>query len=62
MEPKKGLSSRDERWTLEDYIMDLIDRKQTDTQEFKSMIHVYGREKLAEIYKKFVTLKNGGGK
>jgi hypothetical protein len=59
MEPKRGMSSGDVWWTLEDFVMAMIECKQTDTPEFKALISVFSREKLAGIYTKYIKLKKG---
>lgn len=39
-------------WTLEQYIISLFERGMTNSNEFKAMLYIYGREKLAAIWKK----------
>lgn len=39
--------------TLNDYVCSLFKEKKTDTPEFKALLRVYGREKLAKIWKDF---------
>lgn len=39
-------------WSFEDYIMHLINTKQTESSEFQTMLRIMGREKLEAIYKK----------
>lgn len=55
---KLGLSSGDTNWNLEDYVMDLFDRKETKSDEFTYLLRVFGRQKMEEIYKKYLSLKN----
>lgn len=38
-------------WTLKEYVLDLIAKRQTDSSEFKILLKIYGREKLEQIYK-----------
>lgn len=44
-------------WGLEDYVIDLFKRKATDTPEFKTLLKVFGRDKILKIWEKF-KLKN----
>lgn len=41
-----------ECWTFEQYIMNLINTGQTRSNEFQTMVKIFGREKLIAIYKK----------
>ncbi len=38
-------------WTLNDYIVSLVKNRQTESAEFKTMLRIYGREKLEQIWK-----------
>jgi hypothetical protein len=38
-------------WTLDDYIVNLIASKQTQSAEFQTMLRIFGREKLEKIWK-----------
>lgn len=40
-------------WTLEDYVISLFKARKTDSHEFKAILAVYGREKLAAIWEKY---------
>lgn len=42
-----------EAWNLEDYVIDLFKKKLTDTEEFKTLIRIFGRDKLAKIWLKY---------
>jgi hypothetical protein len=57
MPVKPGLSSGQGHWNLEDYVMDLLERKLTHTDEFQALIRVYGRDKLKAIFEKWAVLK-----
>lgn len=39
-------------WTLENYILSLFQQKQTETQEFKILLKLFGREKLEKLWNK----------
>lgn len=40
-------------WTLEDYALSLIQQNKTQSEEFKTLLRVYGRDKLREIWSKY---------
>jgi hypothetical protein len=42
-----------EWWTLEEYITYLFASNKTNSPEFKRLMQVFGREKMAEIWEKF---------
>lgn len=44
---------RTECTTFEDYIISLFKARKTNSEEFKTMLGIYGRERLAEIWKKY---------
>lgn len=41
-------------WTLEDYIVDLFKKRQTDTPEFQTFLRILGREKLEKMWHKHI--------
>ena len=41
-----------ECWSFEDYIMHLVNTKQTKSPEFQTMMRIMGREKLEAIYRR----------
>lgn len=45
-------------WTLDDYVISLFEKKRTDSVEFKLLLRIYGRERLAKIWEEF---KSKGG-
>lgn len=40
-------------WTLEDYLFELFEMQKTETSEFKTLLGIYGREKMASYYKRY---------
>lgn len=42
-----------EAWTLEAYVIDLIKKKETQSEAFQTLLRIYGREKLEVIWKKY---------
>jgi hypothetical protein len=40
-------------WTLEDYVMSLFEKGETQSPEFKVLLQIYGREKIEELWKKY---------
>lgn len=40
--------------TFKEYIVSLFEKKMTDSPEFKTMLEIYGRERLESIWKEFV--------
>lgn len=40
-------------WTLKDYILSLYQQKKTDTEEFRSLMKIYGREKFELWWKEY---------
>jgi len=40
-------------WTLEDYVISLIKKGETDSAEFKALKEIYGRERMVAIWKKY---------
>ena len=49
---KKEELSWKEAVSLEEYISDLFRQKKMNTEEFKTLLRIYGREKLEAIWKK----------
>jgi hypothetical protein len=39
--------------TLEDYVISIFEKKQTDSLEFKALLRVYGRERLEKIWREY---------
>jgi hypothetical protein len=39
--------------TFEQYILTLFKLKKTDSLEFKTMLEIFGKDKLIQIWKKF---------
>lgn len=39
--------------TFEDYVVSLFKARKTDSNEFKTMLVIYGREKILRIWQKF---------
>lgn len=37
-------------WTLEDYVVALFEAKKTDSDEFKTLLRIYGRPRLVAIW------------
>lgn len=42
-----------EWWTLEQYAVSLFEENRTDSPEFKLLLLMFGREKLAEMFERF---------
>lgn len=42
-------------WTFEDYIFSLFDRKLTQSDEFQTMLRIYGKEKMSKLWEKYKT-------
>jgi hypothetical protein len=42
-----------EAWNLEDYVIDLFKKKMTESSEFKTLLKIYGRKKLEEIWNRY---------
>lgn len=40
-------------WSLEDYLFELFEMKKTETSEFKTLLVIYGREKMAAYYRRY---------
>jgi hypothetical protein len=40
-------------WTLDEYVISLFEKKQTESLEFKLLMKIYGREKLVQIWEKY---------
>lgn len=39
--------------TFEEYVIELFETKKTDTEEFKSLLRLRGRQRLEEIWKQY---------
>lgn len=46
-------SDRPECTTFEQYVVSLFRARKTDSNEFKTMLNIYGREKILKIWEKF---------
>jgi hypothetical protein len=44
-------------WTLENYVLSLFQKKQTQSPEFKILLKLFGREKLEKIWNKHRRIK-----
>lgn len=42
-------------WTLRDFVIDLFKQNKIDSDEFRLLIRVYGRDKLITIWKDYKT-------
>jgi hypothetical protein len=50
------MAFKSSRWTLDDYIIDLFRKNQTNTPEFKIMLGVFGRDRMEKIWFKYQEL------
>jgi len=50
---RPGPVSKHTYWTLEDYVVDLFQRGAFESEEFKRLMRLYGREKLEEIWRRY---------
>jgi hypothetical protein len=41
-------------WTLKDYIIYLVASRQTESHEYKTMVKIYGKEKIDRIWEDHV--------
>lgn len=55
----KDEDTRPDCTTFEQYITYLFKHKKTDSKEFRVMLEIFGKEKLAKIWEKF---NESGGK
>jgi hypothetical protein len=40
-------------WKLDDYVISLFERKETHTNEFQTLLKIFGRPKLEKIWKDY---------
>jgi len=45
-------------WKLEDYIISLFEKKQTESVEFNAMLRIYGRDRLVKIWEEYKAKKS----
>lgn len=42
-----------DRWTLDDYLISLFEKNQTDSEEFQFLLRTYGRERIERTWKEY---------
>lgn len=57
MDEKEIKNPWNKAWSFEDYVIDLFERKQMQTDEFKTLIQIFGRERIKQIWEKYLEMK-----
>ena len=55
---KRGIISGSTYWTLEDYVADLFDKRQTQGREFECLVRIFGKERIHQIFEIWLMKKN----
>lgn len=55
----KDDDSPKEYWTLEDYAISLFKANRTDSDEFRALLSLFGRPKLADMWERYKAKERG---